>query len=53
MSNFNQKQIIETKELTGRGIEAKIEDKIVLAGNRKLMQERNIDFSKCEDYAYE
>lgn len=46
---IDEKQIIETKELTGRGIEAKIEDKIVLAGNEKLMQEKNIEFKKCEE----
>ena len=47
--DIDEKQIIEIKELTGRGIEAKIEDKLVLVGNEKLMQERNILFSKCEE----
>ncbi len=46
---INEKQIIETKELTGRGIEAKIDEKFVLVGNEKLMSERNISFSKCDE----
>ncbi len=36
------------ESITGRGIEAKIEDQIVLAGNRKLMEERNIALSAME-----
>ncbi|MBP3597268.1 MAG: cadmium-translocating P-type ATPase [Clostridia bacterium] len=46
---IDEEKIIETKEIIGRGIEAKIDDKFVLAGNEKLMKERNIDFSKCEE----
>ena len=34
--------------LTGRGIEAVIESRIVLAGNRKLMDERNVSLSEME-----
>lgn len=34
--------------LTGRGIEAKINSLLVLAGNRKLMKERNISLSALE-----
>lgn len=34
--------------LTGRGIEAKINSLLVLAGNRKLMEERNISLSALE-----
>lgn len=34
--------------LTGRGIEAKINSLLVLAGNRKLMEERNISLSELE-----
>jgi Cu+-exporting ATPase len=34
--------------LTGRGIEAKIDGRSVLAGNRKLMEERNVSLSQLE-----
>ena len=46
---IDEKQIIQTEELSGRGIASKIGDKEVLVGNEKLMQERNITFTKCED----
>lgn len=36
------------ESLTGRGIEAKMEGQTVLAGNRKLMEERNISLSPLE-----
>ena len=41
--------ISETEELSGRGVVAKIEDKEVLAGNEKLMQEKNIKYTKCNE----
>lgn len=44
---INQKQIVNTEELSGRGIEAKIGDQSVLVGNEKLMNEKGIDFQKC------
>lgn len=37
--------------LTGRGIEATIEDRTVLAGNRKLMEERSVSLSHMESDA--
>ncbi|HNX14459.1 MAG TPA: heavy metal translocating P-type ATPase [Oscillospiraceae bacterium] len=37
------------ESLTGRGIEAKINGQLVLAGNRKLMEERNISLSELEE----
>lgn len=46
---IDEKQIIKTEELSGLGIEAKINDKDVLVGNEKLMKERQIDFTKSED----
>ena len=39
--------ISKTEELSGRGVVAKIGDKEVLAGNEKLMQEKNIKYTKC------
>ena len=41
--------VTETKELSGLGISAKVEDKDVLIGNEKLMKENNIEYAKCED----
>ena len=41
--------ISKTEELSGRGVIAKIEDKEVLAGNEKLMQEKNIKYTKCNE----
>lgn len=41
--------ISKTKELSGRGVVAKIEDKEVLAGNENLMQEKNIKYTKCNE----
>lgn len=44
---INQEQIINTEELSGRGMEAKIGNQSVLVGNEKLMDEKGIDFQKC------
>ena len=41
--------ILKTEELSGLGVEAKIEGKEVLVGNEKLMQEKGISYTKCED----
>lgn len=46
---IDEKQIIETEELSGLGIVAKIGEKDVLVGNEKLMKEKNINFTKCDD----
>ncbi len=46
---INEKQIEKTEELSGLGIVAKIEGKEVLVGNEKLMKEKNIEFTKCND----
>lgn len=50
---YNQKieenKVMEIKEIAGQGIEAKFEEKEVLVGNEKLMQERNINYTKYED----
>jgi len=39
--------------IAGHGVEASIEDKTVLMGNRKLMNDHNIDISALEDSAHE
>ena len=46
---IDEKQIINTQELPGLGIEAKIEEKDVLVGNEKLMKEKQINYTKCND----
>lgn len=46
---IDEKQIIETQELSGLGIFAKFKDKNVLVGNEKLMNERKIRFTKCNE----
>ena len=46
---INTNLISKTEELSGRGVVAIIEDKEVLAGNEKLMQEKNIKYTKCNE----
>ena len=44
---IDEKEIIDSQELSGMGIEAKIGKQNVLAGNEKLMNEKGIEFTKC------
>ncbi len=46
---IDEKQIVKTEELSGRGIVAQIGEEEVLIGNEKLMKERNISFSECTE----
>ncbi len=46
---IDETQIINTQEISGLGIVAKINEKNVLVGNEKLMNENNIEFTKCND----
>lgn len=46
---IDEKQIVNSQELSGRGIEAKIGEQNVLVGNEKLMNEKEIEFTKCND----
>lgn len=46
---IDEKQVIKTEELSGLGIEAKINDKDVLVGNEKLMNAKQIDYTKSND----
>lgn len=39
----------EVKEIPGYGVEAVVDNKLVLAGNERLMQERNIAYIPCND----
>ena len=42
-------KVRDIKEIAGQGIEAEFEEKEVLVGNEKLMQERDIDYTKIEE----
>lgn len=46
---IDEKQIIKTEEISGKGVIAKIGDKSVFVGNEKLMEEKQIDYKKCND----
>ena len=46
---IDEKQIINSQELAGRGIEAKIGEQNVLVGNEKLMNEKEIEYKQCND----
>ena len=46
---IDESQIISSQELSGRGIEAQIGKQKVLVGNEKLMNEKKIEFTKCND----
>ena len=46
---IDEKQIIKTEEISGCGIVAKIGEQDVLVGNEKLMNEKQIHFTKCND----
>lgn len=37
------------ESMTGRGVSAKYQDRMILLGNRKLMEEKNIDLSKVDE----
>ena len=44
---IDEKEIIDSQEISGKGIEAKIGNQAVLAGNEKLMNEKCIEYTKC------
>lgn len=46
---IDEKKIININEISGFGIIAKLENKEVLIGNEKLMNENKVSFSKCDD----
>lgn len=46
---IDKRQIIKIQELSGLGIDAKIEELDVLVGNEKLMNKYNINFTKSDD----
>ena len=46
---IDTKLISNTEELSGLGVNAKIQDKSILVGNEKLMKEKNIEYTKCNE----
>ncbi len=46
---IDSKKVTDTKEISGKGVEAKVDGKKVLVGNDKLMKEENIKYDKCDD----
>ena len=46
---IDENKIEKIEELSGRGIRAEISDKVVLAGNERLLNENQISFTPCEE----
>ena len=46
---INEKLVTKTKEISGEGVEALVNGKIVLVGNEKLMKEYNIKYQKSKE----
>lgn len=46
---IDSKKVTDTKEISGKGVEAKVDGKKILVGNDKLMKEENIKYDKCDD----
>lgn len=46
---MNEKLVTKTQEISGKGVKALVDGKIVLVGNEKLMKEYNIKFQKSEE----
>ena len=47
--DIESKAISETHELSGLGVNAIVEGRDVLVGNDKLMKEKNIKYTKCDE----
>jgi len=45
--NIDLRDVEDFESITGKGVNAKVGKDVVLLGNRKLMQDRNIDISKA------
>ena len=46
---INQEIIERTEEISGKGIISQIENKTVVIGNNKIMQEKGIEYKECND----
>ena len=47
--DIDNKRISETHELSGLGVNAVVDGNAVFVGNEKLMQEKNIEYIKCNE----
>lgn len=47
--DIDTNRIKDVKEVSGHGISAIVDDKNVLIGNEKMMEENKIQYTKCED----
>lgn len=45
--NIKQQEIVKVSEIAGQGIEARVDGKIIIAGNDKLLHNKNIAHDKC------
>lgn len=45
---INPKKISDVKEIPGRGVIALVDNKKVMVGNNKLLEENNIEYEKCD-----
>lgn len=46
---IDEKQIIKTEELSGFGIASRIGEQDILVGNEKLMEEKQVPITKCDE----
>ena len=46
---INQSSILNTEEIAGRGVSSNVEGREVLIGNDKLMEEKNISYTPCNE----
>ena len=46
---INQSSILNTEEIAGRGVFSNVEGREVLVGNDKLMKEKNISYTPCNE----
>lgn len=45
---LDQSRVSDAQEISGHGVKAKIDGKMVLAGNGKLMDEKGISYTECD-----
>lgn len=47
-NNINLKEVKSFDSITGKGVSAKTDGRLILLGNRRLMKEKNIDIAKAQ-----
>lgn len=47
-NKINQSEISEVKEISGKGIQAKVNGNEIMVGNDKLLHQENIEHDKCD-----